>query len=466
LNPFIGTDPPEISVVEKADKNGLFYNVTLEKSELLLAEATVIISPRVDDGDYPDNAKEISLFLEANSSHHNHLIVRKPSVGRFIPGRQDPRATHIGFNLLVLNSTKSKLTRGIKHGFINEIVNGTSTHRLKGLHEPNIIFGQNETKQVPMKHTIVSFERESHDDNRFGDIFPEIYFHKDRQRKSANSLEKKRSRERDIECFKLFQEASVFHHFMYDNNDQTLINCICSVKKEQRIEMKEVTAMGGGVRIKFDQPFDELPSVIVTPVLTEESACRIDDGEFEFKGTSTKYFSECLIEDKRNKDINCCIWEGSKDDKAGYEAWCMDNMKDKDIEFSSEYCQNEYCELTEPELVDVMTKPTIVNLQGLPWFGQTIFREVKTIYEKREADTLQCQVETITPTECFVKCTCIREIYQLEQTVTGILKNLYVYDKNKWFKDFKHDQKYTLKEIKMTPVPFNIVAIGPSSTTE
>lgn len=50
-----------------------------------------------------------------------------------------------------------------------------------------------------------------------------------------------------------------------------------SGKENKSISIRDGTMIDGGVRVRFDQPFETLPTVIVTPVLSDDSQCPVSE---------------------------------------------------------------------------------------------------------------------------------------------------------------------------------------------
>lgn len=50
-----------------------------------------------------------------------------------------------------------------------------------------------------------------------------------------------------------------------------------SGKENKSISIRDGTSIDGGVRVRFDQPFETLPTVIVTPVLSDDSQCPVSE---------------------------------------------------------------------------------------------------------------------------------------------------------------------------------------------
>ena len=372
------------------DSGRLAYNVKD-------AVPIVILFPRVEDDNYPDTIRDVSMFLLPRTSQSTNSF-RFEAKSSFI--QKGTGFAPVGFNFLALSPLERK--RNTKFGYIHGLP-GTEDcdHRLYGIKSISIEY---EDRDTPLqgayanKYEINQAIDDCHqaredavnaaDEDAKNDLntclekcpFYSGNFDEIRAKRAIYSLvfntcgcQKKMKAQLSREKLNAFME------YFKCIRDTTEILTKTDPSAEQvysfpslyygyngrfrsgRDSIREGRDRFGGVRVVFDEPFDTIPSVIVTPVLSDDS--------------------QCSFMENAEKKTNV-------------------NIPDLEGEFDR-----------------------LVNIHGL----------------------LQCMTESISTEEAFVKCVCIKEEFIEVEFKQG-------------------EKKYLADIIEITPVPFNIVAVGPSNT--
>ncbi len=428
------------------DDDGDYFVVTLDPEFDVASNQvpTVLVFPRVDDRDYPENVREIALYVKYLNSHE--FIVRASDTD------SDPDHTHVGFNLLVISPNTDNVV--IKHGFVNGIEDDSIDHTLEGIQISAIDCTRN-TSEVNEDVDVFSFYdysfKERVSESRLSDVYlppvvnPRKFFSVVgrgmfgfERSALANALSSRRhllkeenaavskNNEHDTSRKLIFGLAANLVRGAYENTKQTInnaYNAIVDTGKEtfERVgegfvgviddvneivvqPIRDVTngigaiilgqnadenrhfkkifpseilantfggygnfgkrtveAVKGGVRVDFLEHFDQIPAVIVTPVVTAGTECRHRAEEIE----------DNPIIDVLQQIINAITGEVSD--------------------------------------VNVVTTYTLLE------------------------DILQCQVETITTEYCYVKCVCIGESKSIIPLSCSIFSRVPVVIKKKSF---------------------------------
>lgn len=383
----------------------------------------VVLFPRVENDNYPDTIRDVSLFLlpkttKSTSSFHFEAKASFEQTGSdYAP---------VGVNFLALSPVQRKANT--KFGYIHGLPGAkVGDHRLYGLQSVSVEFESRNTEFRNAYRNVYKIDIEDDDDlfekceidNVLGNNNRKVRVGKEYNAKIEAACKCKESGfiygdecywecdskcncmdssaytdfEEEVNCYhqcQFFQAKLMLQYIVATAKDKE--DCLKSYEeldpikdknenaelaysfpspyfqfnaryRSERAGIREGKNRYGGVRVVFDEPFETLPSVIVTPVMSDDSKCK-----------------------------------------------AYDKAQSNQASFEDEYDKEQF---------------RMTNVHAI----------------------LQCMVETITKEDCFVKCACIyEEFVELKEDGSD------------------HTNRYFADKVEITPLPFNLVAVGPSKT--